>query len=80
MIVEVEHPGVAQPLAVVGRPMKFTRTPGPAPQRAPFLGEHGDEVLTSLGYTAAEISELHRVGAVGTQRDGGAESGPVTVG
>jgi crotonobetainyl-CoA:carnitine CoA-transferase CaiB-like acyl-CoA transferase len=80
MIVEVEHPGVAQPLAVVGRPMKFTRTPGPAPQRAPFLGEHGDEVLTSLGYTAAQISELHRVGAVGTQRDGGAQSGPVTVG
>jgi crotonobetainyl-CoA:carnitine CoA-transferase CaiB-like acyl-CoA transferase len=49
-------------------------------QRAPFLGEHGDEVLTSLGYTAAQISELHRVGAVGTQRDGGAQSGPVTVG
>jgi hypothetical protein len=44
------------------------------------LGEHGDEVLTSLGYTVAQISELHRIGAVGTQRDGGVESGRVTVG
>ncbi|MCU1683934.1 MAG: formyl-CoA transferase [Amycolatopsis sp.] len=80
MIVEVEHPGCPEPLAVVGRPMKFTRTPGPQTRRAPLLGEHGDEVLTSLGYSATQISELHRAGVLGTQSNGSGEPDRVTVG
>jgi crotonobetainyl-CoA:carnitine CoA-transferase CaiB-like acyl-CoA transferase len=76
MIVEVEHPGCPEPIAVVGRPMKFTRTPGPQTRRAPLLGEHGDEVLTSLGFTAAQISELHRAGVLGTHSDGSGEPAP----
>jgi crotonobetainyl-CoA:carnitine CoA-transferase CaiB-like acyl-CoA transferase len=31
----------------------------------PRLGEHNDEVLTSLGYSAAEIAELREAGVVG---------------
>jgi crotonobetainyl-CoA:carnitine CoA-transferase CaiB-like acyl-CoA transferase len=35
-----------------------------AAQRAPELGEHNDQVLKELGFTAAEIAGLRASGAV----------------
>jgi crotonobetainyl-CoA:carnitine CoA-transferase CaiB-like acyl-CoA transferase len=32
---------------------------------SPSLGEHTDEVLTSIGYDAAAIAELRTAGAIG---------------
>src|SRR5258705_13169282 len=33
-------------------------------QRAPKIGEHNDEVLRQLGFSAAEIDGLHASGAI----------------
>jgi formyl-CoA transferase len=32
--------------------------------RSPLLGEHTDEVLGQLGYTAADVAQLRASGAV----------------
>jgi len=48
----------------VGCPMKFSEFT-PKITSAPLLGEHTDEVLRELGYTAQQIAELHKKGAVG---------------
>ncbi len=34
-------------------------------QRAPKLGENNEEILTSLGYTEAQIKELAEKGVIG---------------
>lgn len=38
--------------------IKLSETPGAIERRAPRLGEHQEEILSSLGYTAEEISKL----------------------
>jgi len=50
MVVTVDQPGLAQPVRVVGPPIKLSRTPADAHRRpAPALGEHTDEVLAEAG-------------------------------
>ena len=44
--------------------MKFADTPGPLPCPAPTFGEHSDEILAGLGYSAAEIAALRDRGVV----------------
>ena len=61
-VVEVEHP-VRGRFKTVGCPMRLSDSPvDVAP--APLLGEHTDEVLTSLGYLPGEIEQLRQAGAV----------------
>lgn len=55
-IVEVEQPKRGTYLTV-GCPMKFSSFT-PNIQSAPLLGEHTDEVLTELGYSAEEIQSM----------------------
>ena len=55
----VDYPGLAHPAPLVGFPVEMSATPGRIRHRAPTLGEHTDEILTELGYSAEEISELH---------------------
>ncbi len=43
---------------------KLSETPGGTRWIGPELGEHTDEVLSSLGYSPAEIAELRRSGAL----------------
>jgi len=38
-------------------------------KRAPKIGEHNDEVLRQLGFSAAEIDSLHASGAVPKAKD-----------
>jgi crotonobetainyl-CoA:carnitine CoA-transferase CaiB-like acyl-CoA transferase len=59
MIVEVEQPGCAAPVAIAGVPVKMSGTPGRVRFRAPLLGEHTDRVLSAAGLSAAEIAR-HR--------------------
>jgi crotonobetainyl-CoA:carnitine CoA-transferase CaiB-like acyl-CoA transferase len=40
-------------------PIELSETPGTYRRPAPLIGEHTDEILTSLGYDAAEIAALH---------------------
>jgi crotonobetainyl-CoA:carnitine CoA-transferase CaiB-like acyl-CoA transferase len=58
-------PAAGLPVRQLGIPLKLSRTPGEHARRpAPALGEHTYEVLGELGYTAREIAELARSGAV----------------
>lgn len=48
MLVPLEHPGLADPRAVAGCPIKMSRTPPEVRQRAPLLGEHGQPAWKAL--------------------------------
>jgi crotonobetainyl-CoA:carnitine CoA-transferase CaiB-like acyl-CoA transferase len=57
MLVELGHPGTGQTFAVVGQPLKFSRTPAKPARRAPLLDEDGPAVragLKSVGLPADE--------------------------
>ena len=51
--------------------MENSRSAAPAPKRhAPMFGEHNDEILQQLGFSAGEIDSLHASATVpnGKQR------------
>jgi crotonobetainyl-CoA:carnitine CoA-transferase CaiB-like acyl-CoA transferase len=57
-------PGVGKPLTVPLAAFKFAHD-GPSIERPPArLGEHTDEVLASVGYSAAEIAALRESGSI----------------
>ncbi|MBN9245335.1 MAG: CoA transferase [Mesorhizobium sp.] len=58
MLVEVEHPGSANPVTIASTPIRMTATPGGVTRRAPTTGEDTDAVLRSLGLEAGEIAAL----------------------
>ena len=51
-------------------PARFARTPASIRFGAPMLGEHTDEILTSLGYEPAEIAELRAARVIGEKAAG----------
>jgi formyl-CoA transferase len=55
-VVEVDHPTRGKYLTV-GNPIKMSDSPTEV-TRSPLLGEHTDEVLRQLGYTADDVTEL----------------------
>jgi formyl-CoA transferase/CoA:oxalate CoA-transferase len=63
MMVEQEHP-VAGEIRSVGNPILFSETPVRYPLPPPFLGQHTEEVLASLGYDGEEIARLRQEGAI----------------
>jgi len=63
-LVEVPHK-VRGSYWTVGCPIKFSAFT-PEIKSAPLLGEHTDDVLRELGYTAQQIAELHKKKAVGS--------------
>jgi formyl-CoA transferase len=56
-VVEVDHPTRGKYLTV-GNPIKLSDSPTEV-KRSPLLGEHTDEIMKELGYTDAQIRELH---------------------
>jgi formyl-CoA transferase len=55
-VVEVDHPKRGKYLTV-GNPIKLSDSPTEV-KRSPLLGEHTDEVLGELGYSASELAAL----------------------
>lgn len=51
-------------LRYIGGPVKFSGAQAQVRCRAPKLGEHTLEVLEELGYSAEQIAQLHRDGAI----------------
>src|SRR6202044_1189582 len=49
--------------STIGSPIQVHGVTKVAAKRAPSLGEHNQEVLEQLGFTAAEIDGLHASGA-----------------
>jgi formyl-CoA transferase len=63
MVVEMDHP-VEGTVRALGIPVKLSETAGTIRRVPPALGEHTDEVLRGIGYTADEIAALRAEGAV----------------
>ncbi len=63
LIVDLEHSLVGH-LRMVGPPLKFSATPSRAVSASPALGQHNDEVLSALGYSAEAIERLRTEGVV----------------
>jgi crotonobetainyl-CoA:carnitine CoA-transferase CaiB-like acyl-CoA transferase len=72
MVVELDQPGVGQPVRQLGIPIKMSETPGSVRSPGPALGEHTDEVLETLGYSADEVEALKEAGAVAGPAPSGA--------
>jgi crotonobetainyl-CoA:carnitine CoA-transferase CaiB-like acyl-CoA transferase len=54
---EVRHPKLGR-FRVVNQAVRLSRTPATMASATPELGEHTDEVLAEVGYSAAEIASL----------------------
>ena len=60
---EIFHPKIGENIKIHGSPWIFSETPS-TPGFAPELGEHNDEILSSLGYTDSQIEELQKIEAI----------------
>ena len=65
-----QHP-VAGTYRVIPPPVRFSATPASVRAPAPVLGQHGREVLASVGYDEAALDELEACGALIAPRDPG---------
>lgn len=66
MVVGLDQPGVAEPVRLLGAPVKLSRTPADCNRLpGPALGEHTEDVLRAAGYDEARIDQLVASGAVG---------------
>jgi crotonobetainyl-CoA:carnitine CoA-transferase CaiB-like acyl-CoA transferase len=59
----VRHPDLGE-VALVGQAIKLSRTPAELRTATAGLGEHTDEVLQELGYSAQEVAAMRAEGAV----------------
>jgi crotonobetainyl-CoA:carnitine CoA-transferase CaiB-like acyl-CoA transferase len=58
LLVDQEYPGLPRPAPLAPTPVDLSETPGRFRHRAPTLGEHTDQILAELGYTAGAIADL----------------------
>ncbi|MBI3965388.1 MAG: CoA transferase [Chloroflexi bacterium] len=63
MVAEVEHPKAGK-VKTIGLNVKLSKTPGAIRFAAPTLGQHTEEILDSLGYSAGDLEALRREGAI----------------
>lgn len=61
--IEVEHEKMGK-MKLIGNAVEMSRTPPNIERPPPTLGEHTDEVLASLGFSRARVSELRKQGVV----------------
>jgi len=66
-IVTIEHPTLNK-LRMLGIPLKLSKTPGKPQRHPPLLGEHSKEILTELGYSQKEITELEDMKIISTYK------------
>ncbi len=59
IIQTVEHP-VAGKVKVIAAPIEFSGTPASIRRPPPTLGQHNDEILGELGYSAEEIKSMRQ--------------------
>jgi len=59
MQVTVDHPRLGS-ISQVGLPYNLSATPASIRTAPPLLGEHADEILAELGYSAKDVAQLRR--------------------
>jgi crotonobetainyl-CoA:carnitine CoA-transferase CaiB-like acyl-CoA transferase len=64
LLAEREFPGLDGTFPLAPTPIDLSETPGAYRRPAPLVGEHTDQVLAGLGYSAAEITALHEENVV----------------
>src|SRR5439155_14653716 len=64
LLEERAHPSLERTVPLAPTPIELSETPGTYRRPAPLLGEHTDEILRSLGFTAAEIATLRQEGVI----------------
>jgi crotonobetainyl-CoA:carnitine CoA-transferase CaiB-like acyl-CoA transferase len=52
------------PLRQLGMALKLSETPGHLQRAAPALGQHNDEILVEIGYTAEQLAQLRAKGII----------------
>jgi CoA:oxalate CoA-transferase len=62
-IIEVDHPDFGR-LRQVGFPWDFSETPASWRKKAPGLGEHTQEILDELGYSAEDVETMKGAGSI----------------
>ncbi len=58
LLEEKPHPALSGTYPLAPTPIELSETPGTYRRPAPLLGEHTHEILSRLGYAAAEIAAL----------------------
>jgi crotonobetainyl-CoA:carnitine CoA-transferase CaiB-like acyl-CoA transferase len=66
MLVQVDHAALGR-INVHGIPVKLHHTPGQVRRAAPTLGQHSEQILQAVGYSAAEIRELIATGVTAVE-------------
>ncbi len=61
--IEVEHAKMGK-MKLIGNAVDMSRTPPSIDRPPPTLGEHTEEILTSIGYEAAKIAKLREQGVI----------------
>jgi crotonobetainyl-CoA:carnitine CoA-transferase CaiB-like acyl-CoA transferase len=64
MLQKVDFPGLTEPAPISPTPVRLSETPGEIRHRAPLLGEHTEEIMTSLGYDKTQIAVLKQKGVI----------------
>jgi crotonobetainyl-CoA:carnitine CoA-transferase CaiB-like acyl-CoA transferase len=64
LLQDVEFPGAPAPVPLASPALSLSATPPQIRHRAPVLGEDTDQILYELGYSADEIANLRKAGAV----------------
>lgn len=64
MLQAVDYPGAPRPVPLATPAVRLSATPPSIRHRAPLTGEHTEEVLRELGFSAAEIGALREAQAV----------------
>ena len=59
-----DSPGLPHPPPISPIPVRFSKSQVGIRHRAPLLGEHTEEILQELGYSAEEIGDLRKARAV----------------
>ena len=67
MIFTTEHP-VRGEIKMLGNPVKLKKTPAHPQGPSPLLGQHTEDILLKLGYTAKDIADLEAEGVIRTTR------------